>query len=134
MNKTKKRPDFEHRAGDPPHRLTRTRRLTAQEAARDRRMRSMLLQELPPAPGSPAALALQLRALVTRLKAERRRAGLSLAELSERTGIDKAYLSRLETFQQANTTVETLRRVAEALGKELVLGLADPPTQAARSR
>jgi transcriptional regulator with XRE-family HTH domain len=55
----------------------------------------------------------------------RRRSGLSLADLAKRTGIDKAYLSRLENAQQGNTTLETLRRVAQALGKELVLGFND---------
>ena len=130
MNNTKKRPEYAQRAGDPSHRLTRTRRLTAQQAARNRRIRAAVLAEIRPAAGSPAALAVQLRALGSRLKQERQRAGLSLTDLAKRTGIDKAYLSRLENAQQANTTLETLRRVAEALGKELVLALNDTQARA----
>jgi DNA-binding Xre family transcriptional regulator len=130
MSKTKKRPEFEHRPGDPPHRLTRTRRLTPQEAARDRALREAVLKEIPPTLGSPAALAQQLRALGNRLREMRHRSGLSLADLARRTGIDKGYLSRLENAQQGNTTLETLRRIAQALGKELVLGFQDASARA----
>jgi DNA-binding Xre family transcriptional regulator len=52
-----------------------------------------------------------------RFKEERRRLNLSLADLSERTGMDQAALSRLENGKQANPTLETLSRVAAALGK-----------------
>jgi transcriptional regulator with XRE-family HTH domain len=43
--------------------------------------------------------------------------GLSLADVAERTGIDKAALSRLETAQNMNPTVSTLCRYANSLGK-----------------
>jgi DNA-binding Xre family transcriptional regulator len=57
------------------------------------------------------------------LKAQRRRRGVSLAELARRTGIDKAALSRLENGQQKNPTLATLTRYAAALGKQVELRL-----------
>jgi ribosome-binding protein aMBF1 (putative translation factor) len=59
------------------------------------------------------------------LKAERQRLGLSLAELSERTGIERPNLSRLENEAEANPTIATLTRYADALGKRLLIVLAD---------
>jgi len=59
------------------------------------------------------------------LKAERIRMGLSLADVEDRTGISRPNLSRLENEAQANPTVATLTRYAEALGKRLLITLAD---------
>ena len=39
--------------------------------------------------------------------------------------MDRSALSKLETGQRANPTVETLGRYAEAVGKRLVLSLTD---------
>jgi DNA-binding XRE family transcriptional regulator len=61
------------------------------------------------------------------LKAERLRQGLSLADMQQRTGIERSNLSRLETEAEANPTVTTLTRYAEALGKKLMIVLADQP-------
>lgn len=55
------------------------------------------------------------------LKVVRAKAKLSLADLAERTQIDCGYLSKLENMQQANTTLETMSRIAEALGLEIRL-------------
>jgi DNA-binding phage protein len=60
------------------------------------------------------------------LKAERERLGLSLADVSERTGIERPNLSRLENGPHANPTISTLMRYADALGKRLMIVLADP--------
>jgi transcriptional regulator with XRE-family HTH domain len=51
--------------------------------------------------------------------------GLSLGALTELTGMDGSALSKLESGQRANPTVETLVRYAEAAGKRLVVSLAD---------
>jgi DNA-binding phage protein len=59
------------------------------------------------------------------LKAERERLGLSLTEVAERTGIERPNLSRLENEAEANPTVATLTRYADALGKRLLIVLAD---------
>lgn len=55
------------------------------------------------------------------LKAERLAQGLSLSDVEERSGIGRAALSRLENETEANPTVMTLTRYAEALGKKLVV-------------
>ena len=65
------------------------------------------------------------RRFIMSLRRERERLGLSLAEVSQRAGIDKGALSRLENGQQLNPTVNTLARYARALGKALAWGLAD---------
>jgi transcriptional regulator with XRE-family HTH domain len=50
---------------------------------------------------------------------------LSLSDIEERTGIGRPNLSRLENEAEANPTVTTLTRYAEALGKRLMIVLAD---------
>lgn len=45
--------------------------------------------------------------------------------MTELTGMDRSALSKLETGQRPNPTVETLVRYAEAVGKRLVVSLAD---------
>lgn len=61
------------------------------------------------------------------LKNERKKRGMTLAKLSEATGIDVAALSRLENGHQANPTLDTLFRVATALGKTICCTLRDAP-------
>jgi ribosome-binding protein aMBF1 (putative translation factor) len=67
----------------------------------------------------------QLQELLTQLKAAREANGLSLSDLTEITGMDGSALSKLETGQRANPTVETLVRYAAAVGKHLLVSLAD---------
>lgn len=69
-----------------------------------------------------------LRQVLGALRAERERQGLSLADIYERSGIDRAALSRLENNEEANPTLATLERYAEAVGKQLVVLLSDPAT------
>jgi ABC-type phosphate transport system auxiliary subunit len=61
------------------------------------------------------------------LRRERERQGLSLADVQQRTGIDRSALSRLETATEPNPTFNTLQRYANALGKEFVVALVDRP-------
>ena len=67
----------------------------------------------------------QLETLLEQLKAARLAKGMSLGDLTERTGMDRSALSKLETGQRANPTVDTLVRYAEAVGKRIVLSLSD---------
>ncbi len=64
------------------------------------------------------------RALLQDLKQAREAAGLSLAEIARRTGIDQAALSRLENGKNVNPTIDTLHRMAAALGQEITFGLS----------
>jgi len=68
---------------------------------------------------------LLLHQLMSALKKEREQQGLTLADLSVRAGIDQAALSRLETGTNGNPTLETLFRIASALGKSIVCILKD---------
>lgn len=70
-------------------------------------------REYPPV-GDP-----ELIAALAGLRRERERQGLSLTDMAERTGIDRATISKLETGKLANPTVNTLRTYARALGRRL---------------
>jgi len=59
------------------------------------------------------------------LKSERQRLGLSLADIADRSGIERPNLSRLENEAESNPTIATLTRYADALGKRLLIVLAD---------
>jgi len=67
------------------------------------------------------------------LKAERIRQQLSLGDIDERVGIGRPNLSRLENDAEANPTVATLVRYAEALGKRLLIVLEDESTHDAKA-
>jgi DNA-binding XRE family transcriptional regulator len=71
--------------------------------------------------------ALALSRFIGGLRRHREQAGLSLGDVAERSGIDKASLSRLENGWYPNPTVNTLARYARAIGKRLVLDLEDRP-------
>ncbi len=66
-----------------------------------------------------------IRQVLSALRDERERQGLSLADIYERTGIDRAALSRLENNEDANPTLATLERYAEAVGKHVVVLLSE---------
>jgi transcriptional regulator with XRE-family HTH domain len=59
------------------------------------------------------------------MRRHREQAGLSLGDVAERSGIDKASLSRLENGWYPNPTVNTLAHYARAIGKRLALDLED---------
>jgi DNA-binding phage protein len=109
-------------------RITRDRRLTPAEAAKYQAIRQHIDQELPELverQHQRVAALDQLDELLKQLKAAGEARGLTLAEVTERTGMDPSALSKLETGQRANPTVETFVRYAEAVGKRLVVTLAD---------
>ena len=109
-------------------RITRNRRLTPEEAAKYESIRERVAADLPDLIArhhERMATLDQLQELLVQLKAAREAKGLSLSDLTELTGMDRSALSKLETGQRANPTVETLVRYAEAVGKRLVVSLAD---------
>ncbi len=69
----------------------------------------------------PTGEYLEVKQALHELKKLRQEAGLSLDAVAERSGIDKAALSRMENGHHANPTFDTLYRYAQALGKQLVL-------------
>jgi DNA-binding Xre family transcriptional regulator len=109
-------------------RIIRDRRLTPEEAAKYAAIRQQVAQELPDLVArhqERLASLDELQELVMQLKAAREAKGLSLSDLMDLTGMDRSALSKLETGQRTNPTVETLVRYAEAVGKRLVVSLAD---------
>jgi DNA-binding Xre family transcriptional regulator len=109
-------------------RITRDRRLTPEEAAKYKAVREQVANELPDLikrHQERMATLDRLQELLAQLKVAREAKGLSLADLTEPTGMDRSALSKLETGRRANPTVETLVRYAEAVGKRVVFSLAD---------
>jgi DNA-binding Xre family transcriptional regulator len=109
-------------------RLTHDRKLTAEEATKYKSISEQLAAELPDLIArhhERLATLDQLEDLFRQLKEAREAKGLSLADVTELTGMDRSALSKLETGQRANPTVETLVRYAEAVGKRLVVSLSD---------
>lgn len=66
--------------------------------------------------------------LIAALRAERERQGLSLADIAERSGMDRAAVHKLEIGVNRNPTAETLGRYAAALGKQIRCTIADRAT------
>jgi DNA-binding XRE family transcriptional regulator len=69
--------------------------------------------------------AIAIARFIGSLRKHREEGGLSLADVADRSGIDKASLSRLENGWYPNPTVATLARYARAIGKRLRLELGD---------
>jgi DNA-binding XRE family transcriptional regulator len=71
----------------------------------------------------PPVLDPELIEALAGLRRERERQGLSLTDMAERTGIDRATISKLETGKIGNPTIGTLRTYAKALGRRLAWSL-----------
>jgi DNA-binding XRE family transcriptional regulator len=125
-------------------RIHREPKLSDEERVRQKAVREKFQKERPSLrqlvesgdapPPIPMGLYIELRLALAELKRAREAAGLSLADVAERSGIDKAALSRLENGVHDNPTVETLMRYAAALGKRLTWSLQDLPAEPARGR
>ena len=77
--------------------------------------------------GNPVSLGayLNLRLLVGNLRKLREQVSLSLSDVAERSGMDKAMLSRLENGHVANPGIETISRYLDALDKVLEWRVTD---------
>jgi ribosome-binding protein aMBF1 (putative translation factor) len=67
----------------------------------------------------------ELRKTFAALKALREQQGLSISDMVDRTGMDRAMISRLENGHIDNPTLATVSRYAKALGKRIVVSLVD---------
>jgi DNA-binding XRE family transcriptional regulator len=67
----------------------------------------------------------ELRKTFAALKHLREQQGLSVSEVADRTGVDRAMISRLENGHVENPTIGTMSRYANALGKRVVVSLVD---------
>lgn len=116
-------------------RIHRDMKWTAEDRARHKAIREKFQNEKPSLqqlvesvaadPAMPLGRYVELRLALDALKKAREAAGLSLADVAERSGIDKAALSRLENGVHGNPTVDTLMRYAAAVGKKLAWTLQD---------
>lgn len=103
-------------------RHSRGRMLTDVEAEKYAKIREKFEAEKPEIDKLAAVRARRrdrIAAIVARIRQLRAEQGLTLAEISERTGIDGPALSRLENGKPANPSIETLMRYAEAVGAEI---------------
>jgi DNA-binding XRE family transcriptional regulator len=113
-------------------RISRGQRLTPEEAAKFNEIRRKVDAELPEIierHRQRMATRDCLDDVMLKLKAAREAKGLSLNDVSEAVGMDRSALSKLENGHRPNPTVETLVRYAEAVGKRLVVTLADSRPQ-----
>ncbi len=90
------------------------RRRTPEARAEAAHVRAAVEQEFPPLAPDPSLIE-----LVTMLRAERERQGLSLTDISERSGLDRSMVSRLELGKILNPTFATVTAYASALGVSL---------------
>ena len=105
---------------------------TVEEQKRHKRIREHVQEELPDIEQrAPQQLAevmqrgVTIQHTIALLKSERLKKGLSLADMKERTGSERSTLSRLENDAEANPTVDTLTKYAGAVGKKVLVVLAD---------
>jgi DNA-binding XRE family transcriptional regulator len=114
-------------------RIIRDRLLAPDEVVRLEAVRDQIAEDLPDLIArheSRLAALDQIDTLLAQLRAAREAKGLSLADVTRLTGMDRSALSKLENGQRPNPTVDTLIRYAEAVGRRLVVVLADTPTDA----
>jgi ribosome-binding protein aMBF1 (putative translation factor) len=120
-------------------RIIRASRKTAEERARERALRDKLQQERPsledlvrdgdcdPDAVMTMGMYFDVQRALQALKRERQRRGFSIGDVAERSGMDRAVVSRLENGTQDNPTVATLMRYAAAIGKRFVWSYEDLP-------
>jgi antitoxin HicB len=70
-------------------------------------------------------IAVEKRTIALQLEAERKSFGISKAELARRVGTSRAQIDRILDPKSQNVTIESLKRVASAVGKRLHLELID---------
>jgi len=122
-------------------RIFRASSKTAEERAREQTLRKKLQKERPsledlvrsgvcdPDAVMTMGMYFDVQRALRALKRERERCGLSIAEVAERSGLDRAVVSRLENGKQDNPTVATLMRYAAAVGKRFLWSYEDLATK-----
>jgi DNA-binding Xre family transcriptional regulator len=108
------------------------RQLTTAEVARQRRIIKAVERDKAGIMARGRAILAahdRLHGALQALKAKRQERGLSLTDMQRISGIDRARLSRLESDPAANPTIETLDRIAQALGVELRIAIIDSGTR-----
>jgi ribosome-binding protein aMBF1 (putative translation factor) len=122
-------------------RLFRASRKTAAERAKEQALRAKLHKERPsledlvrtgecdPDAVMTMGMYFDVQRALQALKQERKQRGLSIGDVANRSGLDRAVISRLENGKQDNPTVATLMRYAAAVGKRFLWSYEDLATQ-----
>src|SRR5438067_2428351 len=110
---------------------------TAEERAREKELRDKLQRERPsledlvrtgacdPDAVMTMGMYFDVQGAIQALKREREQRGISISDVAERSGLDRAVFSRLENGKQDNPTVATLMRYAAAVGKRFLWAYGD---------
>lgn len=121
-------------------RIFRASRKSAEERTREQALREQLQKEKPsledlvragecdPDAVMTMGMYYDVQRALQALKRERERCGLSIGDVAERSGLDRAVVSRLENGKQDNPTVATLMRYAAAVGKRFLWSYEDLAT------
>jgi ribosome-binding protein aMBF1 (putative translation factor) len=125
-------------------RIFRANQKTAEERLREQALRDQLQKEKPslddlvrtgacdPDAVMTMGMYFDVQRALQALKREREQCGLSISDVAERSGLDRAVVSRLENGKQDNPTVATLMRYAAAIGKRFLWSYEDLATQVTR--
>src|SRR5216683_169677 len=118
-------------------RMFRPNRKTAKERAREQKLREKIQKNRPsleelvrtgacdPDAVMTMGMYFDVQRALQALKRERELCGLSIGDVAERSGLDRAVVSRLENGKQDNPTIATLMRYAAAVGKRFVWSYED---------
>ena len=124
-------------------RIFRASRKTADERLREQTLREKLQRERPSQedlvragdcdPDAIMTMGMYFNAqkALQSLKQTRKQSGLSIGDVAERSGLDRAVVSRLENGKQDNPTFATLMRYAAAIGKRFLWAYEDLPIKGA---
>jgi DNA-binding XRE family transcriptional regulator len=120
-------------------RIFRANRKSTQERLRENQLRERLQKEKPslddlvrtgecdPDAVLTMGMYFDVQKALQALKQTRKRRGLSIGDVAQRSGLDRAVISRLENGKQDNPTVATLMRYAAAIGKRFIWTWEDLP-------
>lgn len=118
-------------------RVFRASRKTAEERAHEQALRDKIQKERPsledlvrtgacdPDAVMTMGMYFDIQKALQALKREREQSGLSIGDVAEHSGLDRAVVSRLENGKQDNPTVATLMRYAAAVGKRFLWSYED---------
>ena len=109
-------------------RVSRGKKLTKKQTAKYDRIRRQVEEEKPQITArikARLATAETIHTACRQLKKLRESQGKSLADMRELTGMDRSAISKLERGERENTSVDTLIRYAQALGKTVELSIVD---------
>ncbi len=118
-------------------RVFRGRSLTPEEAGRYRQMRADIERDKPVINAEiyhQLAEQRELAGVFAELKESRHALGLSLENIQDRSGIEVSELAKLEGGQPTNLTLDMIRSYAQAVGKRILVTVADPPESVGAGR